>query len=46
MKTNALMSPPNNKKDKDVPEDEITDVTRTTAKLALMIYELRNNEEL
>tara|TARA_R100001369_G_scaffold32474_2_gene57109 strand:- start:527 stop:667 length:141 start_codon:yes stop_codon:yes gene_type:complete len=46
MKTNALMSPPNSKKEKDVPEEEITDVTRTTAKLALMIYELRNNEEL
>jgi hypothetical protein len=46
MKTNALMSPPNSKKEKDVPEDEITDVTRTTAKLALMIAEIRNKEEL
>ena len=46
MKTNALMSPPNIKKETDVPEDEITDTTRTTAKLAIMIAELRNNEEL
>tara|TARA_R100000935_G_C2803202_1_gene151454 strand:+ start:974 stop:1114 length:141 start_codon:yes stop_codon:yes gene_type:complete len=46
MKTNALMSPPNSKKETDVPEDEITDTTRTTAKLAIMIAELRNNEEL
>ena len=46
MKTNALMSPPNSKKEKDVPEDEISETTRTTAKLALMIAELRNKEEL
>jgi len=46
MKTNALMSPPNSKKEKDVPEDEISETTRTTAKLALMIAEIRNKEEL
>jgi hypothetical protein len=46
METNALMSPRNNKKETEVPEDEITDTTRTTAKLALMIAELRNKEEL
>ena len=45
MKINALMSP-RNKKETEVPEDEITDTTRTTAKLALMIAELRNKEEL
>jgi|TARA_R110000796_G_scaffold126593_1_gene241420 hypothetical protein len=45
MKTNALMSP-RNKKEKEIPEDEISETTRTTAKLALMIAEIRNKEEL
>tara|TARA_R100001377_G_scaffold84299_1_gene67539 strand:+ start:996 stop:1136 length:141 start_codon:yes stop_codon:yes gene_type:complete len=45
MKTEALMTSRNTKNNKDVPEDEITDMTRTTAKLALMIAELRNKEE-
>ena len=45
MNINALM-PPRSKKETEVPEDEITDTTRTTAKLALMVAEIRNKEEL
>ena len=45
MNINALM-PPRSKKETEVSEAEITDTTRTTAKLALMVAEIRNKEEL